>query len=281
MKEPYLRHLKTIDGCDVWVVDGDFIRREWDGQFTDFAQHSDFPFVPKNELWLDRCNGENEFAYYIANMLAQRKALQEGKSPKEAYSEGDKAEAEARRTEHKRPIKIKKIESYANVDVYLIDGAMVRKKYDLEFTEGGHDLVYPWIKPRKGRGEIWLDDSSTSKDRPYQQLHEMHERNKMSLKMDYGHGSRCTGAHASASHEEREARHNPALLKSLMEREREIARIIYEEGTGEKARKHIVELNKNWNTAIRFDYFAHNKKRGRKVKKGHTRSTDKSFGSLR
>jgi hypothetical protein len=85
----------------------------------------------------------------------------------------------------------------------------------------------------------------------------------MALHMPYGHGSRVTGAHASASFEEKRARRNPELLKPLMEKEREIARIIYQEGTGKQARKHIEELNRDWNKAIRFDgYSRENRGRG-------------------
>lgn len=284
MKEPYIELYKKEDGISFYIVDGGYVRKNIDGQFTNFALPSHYPYglhVPKGEAWLDKSRGHNEYKYCIANILAQHKAMKEGKDPTEVFKEGDEAEAEMRKRGQKHPIKIKKLEAYANITVFLVDGDEVCKQRDIAYTEGGHDLVYHWIVPKKGKGEIWMDNRSPIKDRPFEQLHEMHERNKEALGMVYGHGSKCTGAHASASHEEREARHNPALLKSLMEREREIARIIYEEGTGEKARKHINELNKDWNKAIKFDWFAHNEKKTRKIKRKRVRSTDSGLSSFR
>jgi len=286
MDKPYIKLYKVKDGISFYIIDGDYVRKNIDGQFTNFAMPSHYPYglhVPKGEAWLDKSRNRNEYDYYIANILAQLKAIKEGKDQDEVFKEGDEAEVAMRKQGSRHPIKLKKLETYANIDVFLVNGDEVCKQKDISYTEGGHDLIYHWIVPKKGRGEIWMDNRSPIKDRPFEQLHEMREHNKMALKMVYGHGSQCTGAHASASHEEREARHNPALLKSLMEREREIARIIFEEGTGEKARKHIAELNKDWNKAIKFDWTAHNGGKKKRVKRGYkyTHLLGRSLGSFR
>lgn len=59
--------------------------------------------------------------------------------------------------------------------VFLVDGAWVRKNYNVDFVYGGHDLVYNFIPKR----EIWLDSSVEVKERPFTLLHELYERHRM------------------------------------------------------------------------------------------------------
>jgi hypothetical protein len=280
MKKPYVKLYREVDGLKIYIVDGKYIRDKWNDQFTDFAIHQRFGFIPSNEAWIDReVGGGKEYKYFVDNILKERECVKEGDTIWQAGEKGDIVEKKARRFEIKKPIKKKKVYEYANISVFVVDGDAVRSRYDVDFTQGGHDLVYDWIKPKKGKGEIYLDDYYSGPDLEDIALHEMHERNRMALGQDYGHGNRVTGAHASASFEEKLARRNPALLKSLIEKEREVARIIYEEGTGDKARKHIDELNKTWNCAIKFDICK--KYKAPKVKKTTRHSIIQGISKLR
>jgi hypothetical protein len=252
MKKPYIKFYKTIDGLDFYIVDGDWIRDNWDDQLVNVNLHERFHFVPVREAWLDKQIHPSEYRYLVANALAQKEALNNGCDIWAAMSKGDEVEQRLRDTRKMGNVKIRKLDEYANITIWLVKGEEVAKK-DASFTQGGHDLVYSFIKPKKGQGEIWMDDRYEGVDRENDQLHEMRERNERALGMPYGHSNRVTGAHASASFEEKEARRNPELLKSLVEKEKEIARIIYEEGTGESARKHIKDLTQSWNRAIKFD----------------------------
>jgi hypothetical protein len=281
MKKPYIKKYKEVDGLIFYIVDGNYIRNFIDDQFTDFALHERFHFIPCGQAWIDRqTGGKKEYNYFVTNILAERKALKSGQDIWQAGDVGSVAEKKARRFEIKKPIKIKILYKYANIIIWLVRGAQVRLQKDVNFTQGGHDRVYSYIKPKKGQGEIWIDDEVPDpQDREDIALHEMHERNDMELGQSYGHGNRVTGAHASASFEEKLARRNPELLKSLVEKEKEIARIIYEEGTGESARKHIKDLEKGWNRAIKFD-ICRQYRRPKYGKRVH-RHTDKSLATIK
>ena len=37
--------------------------------------------------------------------------------------------------------------------VYLVDGEAIRNEREIEFTSGGHDLVYPHLVPFR---EVWI-----------------------------------------------------------------------------------------------------------------------------
>jgi hypothetical protein len=65
--------------------------------------------------------------------------------------------------------------SRPNLKVFVVDGQFVREHYDIDFTEGGHDLVYDFIP----KGEVWLDLDVNVRELPYVLLHELTERGIM------------------------------------------------------------------------------------------------------
>ena len=48
MKKPYIKKYKSINGFDVWIVDGKYIRDKINEEFTNFGLNSRFRFIPKN-----------------------------------------------------------------------------------------------------------------------------------------------------------------------------------------------------------------------------------------
>ena len=61
------------------------------------------------------------------------------------------------------------------VNVWLVDGNLVRSYYKTDYTEGGHGYVYPWVpKP-----EIWIEDGADHREVPYIVCHEYIERRLM------------------------------------------------------------------------------------------------------
>ena len=76
----------------------------------------------------------------------------------------------------------KLIKKYSkNVSVWIVDGELVRDLFDIDFTEGGHHLVYRFVP----QDEIWIDDSLSEKELRFVLLHELHERNLMAKGWDY------------------------------------------------------------------------------------------------
>ncbi|HEX5271746.1 MAG TPA: hypothetical protein VFW33_14710, partial [Gemmataceae bacterium] len=61
------------------------------------------------------------------------------------------------------------------VEVWLVDGSLVRSYYKTDYTEGGHGYVYPWVP----RPEIWIEDGVDRREVPFIVSHEYTERRLM------------------------------------------------------------------------------------------------------
>src|SRR5437016_2731645 len=49
------------------------------------------------------------------------------------------------------------------VEVWLVDGNLVRSYYKTDYTEGGHGYVYPWVP----RPQIWIEDGVDRREVPF------------------------------------------------------------------------------------------------------------------
>lgn len=58
---PRKRIYKVIDGVTLWIVDGMDTRCKWLTRFIQGGHHYVYPFIPKNEIWLDDTLDEDEF----------------------------------------------------------------------------------------------------------------------------------------------------------------------------------------------------------------------------
>jgi hypothetical protein len=192
MKKPYIKKYGKVSDFTVWIVNGKYIRENINEEFTNFSHHYHFNFIPEHELWIDKEHGEgSEISYFIDNMLTEIRLLKEGKSIDEAIRKADAVErreraksrlmhsearkkldkAELIKQIHKRLLK----EYSKKVKVWIVNGELVRDFFFLDFTEGGHDKVYPFIP----ENEVWMDDDVSQKERKFILLHELHERNLM------------------------------------------------------------------------------------------------------
>jgi hypothetical protein len=68
-----------------------------------------------------------------------------------------------------------------NVHVWLVSGEAVRTLYFLDFTEGGHDKVYPFVPDN----EVWIDDDLGEGERKFVLIHELYERWLMARGKEY------------------------------------------------------------------------------------------------
>lgn len=224
-KKVYIKKFSKIADITVWIVNGRYIRTHIDEEFTNYGQHYRFNFIPENEFWIDKQHGSPEEKYYIDSMLTMRKLLTGGVSHKEAIKEADRIERRERRKseimkemtkiKHDKEkilekVHVKFLKSYSNgVKVWIVNGELVRNLFFLDFTEGGHDKVYPFI-PEK---EVWLDDDLSKSERKFVLLHEMHERGLMSKGVDYD------SAHIAASKVEFFCRKNPKEIDKELRKE--------------------------------------------------------------
>jgi hypothetical protein len=227
IKKPYIKKELEIAGFTVWIVDGNYIRKEIDEEFTNFGQHYRFKFIPKKEFWIDKeySKGESEKKFYINKMLAMDNFLSNGISPAKAFEIADILEKEERaksayfkkffKTKSKKE-EIKKIhrqllKCYSNgeINIWIVDGELVRGLYFVDFTQGGHDKVYKFIP----ENEVWIDDNISQKERKFIILHEIHERNLMKKGMKYD------PAHQASSAIENYARHHRREIDELLRKE--------------------------------------------------------------
>lgn len=150
---PYLEKDSTYGDIIVFIVDGNYVRTNVDEEFTNFGHHFRYLFIPENEFWIDVETPKEERKYFIDHLLVEYKLMKEGKSYNEALEYADKVEKRERKRKSKLTAKkrlhidmsIYKSEYRVLSDkltVWLVDGKLVRDLYDVDFVEGGHDLVY-------------------------------------------------------------------------------------------------------------------------------------------
>ena len=221
LKLPYLRKGDERGNLQVWVVDGSHIRGHIDEEFTNFGQHYRFPFIPKNELWIDQEAKNDERRFFIDHLLVEHRLMAKGVPYDKALTDADKVERRERRragdvrrlTHHGQQLPDarevherlwKKLEN--GVSVWIVNGRLVRSAFDIDFTEGGHDYVYEFVP----ENEVWIDDDIEEKERGYVLLHELHERNRMASGWPYNK------AHAESSRLEYRCRHHPEELHETL-----------------------------------------------------------------
>lgn len=220
MKDFYLRKLGRRGKIMIWLVDGRRIRSKLDEEFTNYGQHFRFPFIPEDEFWLDREAVPNERKFFLDHLLVEWRLQKAGYSYSYAAGKANRKErAERKKSKDLKKIKdkdgrlvhakvhcrlIKKI--HDGLTVWLVHGRLVRSAFDIEFTEGGHDLVYRYV-PKK---EVWIDNDVVASERLYVILHELYERSLMARGLSYKR------AHNKASLLEWRARHNEKKLERFL-----------------------------------------------------------------
>jgi len=242
IKDVYIEKIGTRGKFTIWLVDGSKVRRDLDEEFTNFGHHYFFEFIPENEFWIDKEHNRGETRYYIDHMLIEYRLISEGRDFE--YAE-EKANIIERRERNKSKLvsaiskeqkngaeiidKIHKefLKEYSKKPkVWIVSGELVRGLLCIDFTEGGHDKVYPFIP----KNEIWLDDDLGPKERKFVLLHELHERNLMpeghNLKMkngiievDTNYNKIYTIAHIKASKLEYYCRQHPEELDKKLKKE--------------------------------------------------------------
>ena len=221
LKLPYLEKIDERGNLQVWIVDGSYIRGHIDEEFTNFGQHYGFPYIRKNELWIEMETKTNERQFFIDHLLVEHRLMEKGVPYDTALVEADKVErrercraGDVRRLTHDgkelpdgkevHERLWKKLEK--DISVWIVNGRLVRSVFDIDFTEGGHDYVYEFVP----ENEVWIDDAMEEKERGYVLLHELHERNRMANGWSYNK------AHAESSRLEYRCRHHPEQLHEAL-----------------------------------------------------------------
>jgi len=194
-KDIRLKKIGRRGKITIWLVDGALIRRDLDPEFTNFGQHYRFNFIPEYEFWIDKEAVPNERRFFIDHLLTEWYLMRRGVSYNEALDIANNKE----RSERLKSLDLRKVidergrpdidkfhlrlleKTSAGVSVWLVDGKLVRTIFDVEFTEGGHDLVYDFIP----ENEVWIDNDVRKEEREFIILHETYERELMKKGMPY------------------------------------------------------------------------------------------------
>jgi len=218
-KKIYIKKAGKIGKISIWIVDGKKVRSELDEEFTNFGQHFRFKIIPEYEFWLDKEAKCNEKHFFIDHLLTEWRLMKQGMPFEKAIVIADqREEVERKRTKDLKKIldrrgapcakkvHAKLLGKINRISIWLVNGRLVRSDFDIDFTEGGHDLVYNFVP----KNEVWLDDDIVSNERPYVLLHELFERSLMAKGLTYHQ------AHRKASKLEWQSRHDEKkLLKNL------------------------------------------------------------------
>jgi hypothetical protein len=197
---------------EVWLVDGTWVRKHLQREFSNFAHHYSkpkgiggdaFKCIPEHEFWLDAGVDPAEIPFFIDHLRVEHYLMRRGMSYELAEKEGTKVE-ERERGKYKfafpsglevnpelrqiqevgagtSPIQHRAYKILGPVQVFLVDGKMVRDKIDPRFCAGGHSEVYGYIP----ENHIWIDNASMLREWPFYIIHELHEFRDMQGGMKY------------------------------------------------------------------------------------------------
>jgi len=236
-----MKKIGHFSGFDFWYVNGYWVRNNMDRQFPNYGGHRNFKFVPKHEFWIDFENGKKEAKFFIDMFLVMERAYDSGKSHKEAAEIAVKFERRERDKlkliKKYKKIKIKEkilkkvhkrilFKKYTkNIRVWIVRGDVVRSLFDVDFNQGGHGYVYPFVP----KNEIWIDDDLYKKEIPFVLIHELHERKLMIRGWHYdpvgqsifirSKNAGTKSAHFDAEKLEFKCRRNPKLTKNVLLKE--------------------------------------------------------------
>jgi hypothetical protein len=204
LKLPYIKKYSLKNGIQIWLVDGEYVRKSIDEEFTNFGQHYRFPYIPIDEFWIDKEAQDTEYPFFVDHLFVEFDLMKGGMSYDDAIAKADEAELVHRRMskDDKKVLKNsnglpdlaavhlnlwKKLEN--GISVWIVDGRLVRSLFDRDFTEGGHYHVYEFVP----KDEVWIDDAIQENERRFVLLHELHEYNQMAKGVPY------SKAHAESS----------------------------------------------------------------------------------
>lgn len=200
-RPPYVKLWGKEGPYAVWLVDGAFVRRELNNDFTDVDQHYHLRQIPPGEIWVDQIIKAPEIAWMAKSGAKEARLMSDGESYARAEGTGEHIERALRKNDpaqHARA-KIAKIGDNGHLSIWRVKGEVVRDKYRDSFTLGGHGRVYPWMP----KNEIWIEQGAD----PFDAYHELREWNAM------GTGMKYPPAHHIATIEEHDLRRNPGKFK--------------------------------------------------------------------
>lgn len=210
----YRASLEEQNGKKVWVVDGLVIRRDIFGEFLYGGNTQRYPWIPKNEIWIDNAISAEEFKYTLIHELHERDLMaKKGMSYADAHDSSLAIEHSLRlydyqfsRMHETKLHKVKPVDcdglkeiknlpdsislrqiyrqfvvSRDSLNVWIVDGAAVRRDIFPDFGLSGNDMAYHFIP----KNEIWVDGQISCEETRFSIIAESVERQLMANGMSY------------------------------------------------------------------------------------------------
>jgi hypothetical protein len=201
----YRYYIGKQENYDIWIVDGNQIRLKIFSSFLYGGNEQRYPFNPRGEVWIDNAISCEEYFLTLAHELNERHLM--AKFGWTYYTSHDsslrieqfirKRNEEACRI-HEASLKKVAVTDYSNikeiptlpdsihlqniyrvpvgqregVDIWIVDGYMVRKNIYPDFGFSGNDLSYHFIP----KNEIWIDGQVSCEETEYSIANEINER---------------------------------------------------------------------------------------------------------
>jgi hypothetical protein len=202
------------DNYDVWIVDGNQVRLKIFSSFLYGGNEQRYPFNPKGEIWIDNAISCEEYYLTLAHELNERHLMAKfGWKYITAHDSSLSLEQTIRHSNeeicraHETSLKkvsptdfsnIKEIRGIQDsihiqniyrvpmgkrdgIDIWIVDGYMVRKNIYPDFGFSGNDLSYHFIP----ENEIWIDGQVTCEETEYSISTELKERELMKAGKSY------------------------------------------------------------------------------------------------
>lgn len=204
----------TLNGLVVWIMDGPSVRRSIYPAFLFGGNAQRYTFVPAGEIWIDNSITAEEFTYTVAHEMLERRLMGRfGWTYDAAHDSALALEQSLRRADlqavriHEETLPkvsptdydtVKEITALpdslnlrriyrvplgtrAGVQLWIVDGAAVRRDIYPDFGMSGNDLAYHFIP----RGEIWIDAQTSCEELEFSIRTELIERHLMDGGMSY------------------------------------------------------------------------------------------------
>lgn len=183
-------------GFKIWIVDGNYIRREIFNEFIYGGNDERYTFVPESEIWIDNSISAEEYLTTLEHEIIERNLMRHnGYTYYDAHDSALMLELGMRRgflaaaNEHEKQLPMvspidydstQEIEElpeqiklsgiykipYAKrdgVEIWVVDGYKVRRDIYPDFGFSGNSNAYLFIPPN----EIWIDASITCQEMEY------------------------------------------------------------------------------------------------------------------
>jgi hypothetical protein len=204
----YRYYMGKVDKYNIWIVDGNQVRLNIFSSFLYGGNEQRYPFNPKGEIWIDNAISCEEYYLTLAHELNERHLMAKfGWKYITAHDSSLSLEQTIRHTnericrEHEASLKkvsptgfsnIKEIRGIPDsiqiqniyrvpagtregIDIWIVDGYMVRKNIYPDFGFSGNDKSYHFIPPK----EIWIDGQVSCDETEYSITAELKERKLM------------------------------------------------------------------------------------------------------